>query len=61
MEATLIRLNRHWEGQKYLSLHERSLVENLKKKKITSYSGINGYPSKWEINYFPAVDKRFDR
>jgi predicted AAA+ superfamily ATPase len=33
MEATLLRLNRHWEGQKYLSLHERDLVGNLKKKK----------------------------
>ncbi|GHU59156.1 ATPase [Bacteroidia bacterium] len=33
MEATLLRLNRHWEGQKYTSLHERDLVGNLKKKK----------------------------
>lgn len=33
MEATLLRLNRHWEGKRYLSLHERMLVENLKKKK----------------------------
>jgi predicted AAA+ superfamily ATPase len=33
MEATLLRLNRHWEGQKYPSLYERILVENLKKKK----------------------------
>jgi predicted AAA+ superfamily ATPase len=32
MEATLLRLNRHWEGQKYASLHEH-LVGNLKKKK----------------------------
>ena len=33
MEATLLRLNRHWEGQKYPSLRERDLVGNLKKKK----------------------------
>ncbi|MDR0749295.1 MAG: ATP-binding protein [Tannerellaceae bacterium] len=33
MESTLLRLNRHWEGQKYLSLYERDLVGNLKKKK----------------------------
>jgi predicted AAA+ superfamily ATPase len=33
MEATLVRLNRHWEGYKYPSLHERDLVVNLKKKK----------------------------
>ncbi|MDR1884602.1 MAG: ATP-binding protein [Prevotella sp.] len=33
MEATLLRLNRHWEGQKYTSLHERDLVGNLKRKK----------------------------
>jgi hypothetical protein len=30
MEATLLRLNRHWEGQKYASLHERDLVGKLK-------------------------------
>ncbi|MDR1129938.1 MAG: ATP-binding protein [Prevotellaceae bacterium] len=33
MEARLLRLNRHWEGQKYLSLHERDLLGNLRKKK----------------------------
>ena len=33
MEATIIRLNRHWEGQTYPSLHERMLIGNLKKKK----------------------------
>ena len=33
MEATLIRLNKHWEGQKYPSLQERMVVGNLKKKK----------------------------
>ncbi|MDR0865656.1 MAG: ATP-binding protein [Candidatus Symbiothrix sp.] len=33
METTLLRLNKHWDGEKYLSLHERFLVENLKKKK----------------------------
>ena len=33
MEATLLRLNKHWEGQKYPSLRERDLVGNLKKKK----------------------------
>jgi predicted AAA+ superfamily ATPase len=33
MEATLLRLNKHWRGEKYPSLHERDLVENLKRKK----------------------------
>ncbi|MDR1370273.1 MAG: ATP-binding protein [Dysgonamonadaceae bacterium] len=33
MEATLLRLNKHWEGQKYPSLYKRDLIGNLKKKK----------------------------
>lgn len=33
MEAALFRLNRHWSGEKYLSIHNRSLVDNLKKKR----------------------------
>jgi len=33
MEATLSRLNKHWEGQKYLSLYERKVAGGLKKKK----------------------------
>ena len=33
MEATLARLNRHWEGRKYLSLYERILIKNLRMKK----------------------------
>jgi predicted AAA+ superfamily ATPase len=33
MEATLLRLNMHWTGEKYASLHERILVENLKQKR----------------------------
>ncbi|MDR1161393.1 MAG: ATP-binding protein [Tannerellaceae bacterium] len=33
MEATLLRLNRHWQGPKYPSLYERDLMVNLKKKK----------------------------
>jgi predicted AAA+ superfamily ATPase len=33
MEATILRLNKHWEGNEYPSLQERTLVEKLKKKK----------------------------
>ena len=33
MEATLFRLNKHWTGEKYASVHYRSLVDNLMKKK----------------------------
>jgi predicted AAA+ superfamily ATPase len=44
MEATILRLNKHWAGNEYPSLHERLIVENLKKKKdlphIQVLSGI---------------------
>jgi predicted AAA+ superfamily ATPase len=33
MEATLLRLNKHWNGEKYLPLQKRFLLDNLKKKK----------------------------
>ena len=33
METTILRLNKHWNGEKYNSLQYRSIVENLKKKK----------------------------
>jgi predicted AAA+ superfamily ATPase len=33
MEATLVRLNKHWAGEKYSALHERTLIEKLRKKK----------------------------
>ncbi len=33
MEATLFRLNKHWTGEKYPSVYNRSLVDNLLKKK----------------------------
>ena len=33
METTILRLNKHWNGDKYASLQYRSVVENLKKKK----------------------------
>jgi predicted AAA+ superfamily ATPase len=32
MDTTLLRLNRHWNGEKYVSLQNRFLFENLKKK-----------------------------
>ncbi|MDR0737914.1 MAG: ATP-binding protein [Prevotellaceae bacterium] len=44
MEATILRLNKHWAGSEYPSLHERLIVEKLKKKKnlphIQTLSGI---------------------
>lgn len=33
MESRLLRLNKHWSGEKYGALHHRFLTENLKKKK----------------------------
>ncbi|MDR2906985.1 MAG: AAA family ATPase [Bacteroidales bacterium] len=33
MEATLLRQNRHWGGEKYSSLYYRSIVDHLKQKK----------------------------
>jgi predicted AAA+ superfamily ATPase len=33
MEATILRLNKHWNGERYSSLQYRSIVENLKNKK----------------------------
>lgn len=33
MEATILRQNTHWNGEKYNALRYRSIVENLKKKK----------------------------
>lgn len=33
MEAALFRLNKHWTGEKYASVYNRSLVDNLIKKK----------------------------
>jgi predicted AAA+ superfamily ATPase len=33
METTILRLNKHWESGKYLHLHERMMVDNLKRKK----------------------------
>jgi hypothetical protein len=35
MEATMLRLNKHWSGKKYSSLQYHSIVENLKNKKAT--------------------------
>jgi predicted AAA+ superfamily ATPase len=33
MESTLLRLNKHWNGEKYHPLQSRVLIESLKKKK----------------------------
>ena len=37
MESTILRLNKHWNGEKYTSLQYRSIIENLKKKKDLSH------------------------
>jgi len=33
MESTIVRLNKHWNGEQYASLQNRSVFESLKKKK----------------------------
>ena len=40
MNATILRSNKHWNGKKYHSLHYRSIVENLKKKRDLPHTQV---------------------